>query len=143
MSIQEALNDPAAKWTRKPPAPLAVVKQLVADSPVELPTDYISFLARTNGGCGGIACPADGFDLWPAEKVIENNDSYQTGEFIPGFLGFGSNGGGELFAFDARQGQPYPVVMIPFIPMQAANAKPVAPDFAGFVSLLGRVYHNA
>ena len=42
--------------------------------------------------------------------------------FAPGFLGFGSNGGGELLAFDAA-GR---IVMLPMVGMSAHDAKLVA-----------------
>lgn len=57
------------------------------------------------------------FQLWPAEKVIEYNNSYKVAENVPGFFGFGSSGGGEMLAFDMRGGKPRKVVMIPFIVM--------------------------
>ncbi len=79
----------------------------------------------------------------PTADVLANNREYQLTEFLPGFFGFGSNGGGELLALDCRGRPPWPVNMVPFIPLDAAEAQPVAADFGGFVRLLGRVCPDA
>ena len=81
--------------------------------------------------------------MWPTVEVLTNNQEYQLPEFLPGFFGFGSNGGGELLALDCRLKQPWPVVMVPFIPLDAAEAQRVAADFGGFVRLLGRLCTDA
>jgi hypothetical protein len=81
--------------------------------------------------------------LWPAEEVVDYNQGYEVEMNIPGFFGFGSNGGGELFAFDTRQGKPWPVVMVPFIPMIADEAIVIADDFAEFVRAIGSRYAGA
>jgi hypothetical protein len=62
------------------------------------------------------------------------NLGYQVPEFAPGFLGFGSSGGGEMLAFDA-DGR---VVMIPFIPMSPELALPVADSWSEFVERIER-----
>ena len=58
-------------------------------------------------------------------------------EFVPGFFGFGSNGGGELLAFDVRGSCPWPIVMIPFIPMEVDEAIKVAGSFDELIYLIG------
>ncbi len=50
-------------------------------------------------------------------------------EFLPGFFGFASSGGGELLAFDLRKGAPYHIVMLPFVPMDADEAIEIASSF--------------
>ena len=57
-------------------------------------------------------------------------------EALPGFFGFGSNGGGELLAFELSSPEA-PVFMVPFIPLEATEAVLVAPSFLAFVSLFG------
>ena len=48
-----------------------------------------------------------------------------------------------MLALDCRGQFPWPVVMVPFIPLDGAEAWPVAADFGGFVRLLGRVRPDA
>jgi hypothetical protein len=102
-----------------------------------LPPEYIEYLHITNGGVGDLGVEPGWFVLWRTEKVVEQNEGYEVRKNVPGFFGIGSNGGGELLAFDARSEQPWPVVMSPFIPMDEAEARQVAPDFESFVRLMG------
>jgi hypothetical protein len=67
--------------------------------------------------------------LWPLDQIDQLNRDYHVAEFAPGFLGFGSNGGGELLAFDAS-GR---VFMIPFVGMSVEDARPVAKSWNQFV----------
>ena len=53
---------------------------------------------------------------------------------MPGFLGFGSSGSGEMFAFDAK----HQVFMIPFIGMDPEEAQLVAGAWIEFVNLMER-----
>jgi len=75
--------------------------------------------------------------VWSAEEVLERNRGYEVPGRLPGFFGFGSNGGGELLAFDMRRGQACPVVAIPFVPMDAEEAIAVSESFAAFQGLMG------
>ena len=66
------------------------------------------------------------------------NLDYEVGRQAPGFVAFGSDGGPELLAFDARRGPPHPVVAMPFGDVAAEEARPVADDFASFLKAAGR-----
>jgi len=100
---------------------------------VALPDDFSSFLTVANGGEGMIG---DNYlILWRTEELAELNDAYQVSEYAPGLLIFGSDGGGEAFAFDTRC-SPWSVVKIPFVGMDLNDARPLASSFAGFLSLL-------
>jgi hypothetical protein len=138
MDISELVKDASAEWDRQSPASRENIAALTAQVGLELPTDYLVFLQNSNGGEGCLAVDPGWFQIWPAEKVAEWNQNYRVAEFIPGFLGFGSNGGGELFAFDMRGNKPWPIVMIPFDWMEPAQAQPVADNFNEFVKKLGR-----
>ena len=140
MNTPDILKDPTAKWEREPPAKSEAVQRFVAESKAELPEDYIALLHYSNGGEGELGVEPGWFQLWPAEKIIEFNRGYEVETNIPGFFGFGSNGGGEMLAFDMRGGKPWKVVMIPFIPMQAENAIVIADDFGVFLQSMGREF---
>jgi len=56
------------------------------------------------------------FRLYPVEKIVALNQAYGVDEFAKGLIIFGSNGGGEAFAFDTRNAS-VAIVQIPFIPM--------------------------
>ena len=96
---------------------------------VTLPGAYLNYLRRIGGGEGELGVDPGWIEFWPAAEVLELNRAYEVRENLPGFFGFGSNGGGELLAFDMREAGKAAVVMVPFIPMSAADAQLVATAF--------------
>ena len=54
-------------------------------------------------------------------------------KYAPGLVFFGSNGGGEAFAFDARVGEGMKIRMVPFVGMSLQDAKFIADTFQGFL----------
>jgi hypothetical protein len=96
---------------------------------VVLPASYLDQLAVSNGGEGDLSVEPGWICFWPAEEVITSNEGYHIPQRLPGFFGFASNGGGELLAFDIRGSEPFPVVMVPFIPMDAREAVQIACSF--------------
>jgi hypothetical protein len=137
MTLEQLVQDPTALWTRRDPVSASIVEQLGAALRA-LPADYLAFLALSNGGEGEIGLQLGWFQLWPAEAVVEMNNGYQVGELLPGYLAFGSNGGGEMLAF-APGGA---VVMVPFLPMDVAEARELAPSFTSLVRAFGRGAHE-
>lgn len=107
-----------------------------------LPSAYLTMLGESNGGEGDLGVDPGWIVLWPAEDVLSNHANYCVAEALPGFLGFASNGGGELLAFDLRGGEPYPIVMIPFLPMEAAEAVQIASSFEELRELMGMEYRR-
>jgi len=127
-------------WTRRePPAEPGAVAALPAASGIELPEDYLSLLRLSNGGEGPLGLEFPGwFQLWPVEKILDLNRGYEVHEYMPGLFGFGSNGGGELLAFDTRRGPPWTIVVVPFIGMSEEALVEIADDFSGFLQFTGR-----
>jgi hypothetical protein len=70
--------------------------------------------------------------LWPLDKVYEYNRDYQVADFAPGFLCFGSNGAGELLAFDERGA----IYCLPAIGMEPKYATPVANSWSEFATYI-------
>ena len=66
--------------------------------------------------------------LWPIQEVAKWNEEYHVPEDAPGFLCFGSNGGGELLAFDDAGA----VYCLPAIGMEPTAATRVADSWADF-----------
>lgn len=91
----------------------------------KLPDDYTAFMLECNGGEGVFGV------LWSVEEVPPFNEDYQVKICAPGLILFGSNGGGEGFAFDTRNN--FNVVRIPFIGMDLKYAKPIASTFTAFL----------
>lgn len=142
MNISDALKDPTAEWIRETPANPDSIDRLVAESKIELSEEYLTLLRYSNGGEGDLAVRPGWFQIWPVEEVIALNEGYEVEQNVPGFFGFGSNGGGKLFAFDTRGDKPWQVVMIPFIPMTVENTIIIAKDFEVFIQAMGHEYED-
>lgn len=69
--------------------------------------------------------------LWPFEQVEKLNSEYKVDELVPSFIGFGSDGGGEMLAASTKDGKIY---SIPFIPMEEKEAVEIAKDIDEFAS---------
>lgn len=138
MDIAEILKDNLDTWIFKPPpASEESINNLVLNAGPALPEKYLDFLRFTNGGEGELGIDPWYFQVWPAEEVIDSNRNYGVQEYIPGFFAFGTNGGGELLAFDMRHEDERRVFMIPMIPMSESDAVEIAPDFETFAMVCG------
>jgi hypothetical protein len=115
------------------PADPGAIVALEVEAGFALPGDYSAFLRKSNGGWGEIG--AHRLQLWPVEELLEYNRACRAAERAPGLLLFGSNGGGEAFAFD-RERPAAPVVMVPVLPMDRNEAVDVAPTFGEFLERL-------
>ena len=127
-------------WYKAEPAEEIEIQKLIANAGIDLPEEYIAFLRFSNGGGGKLGINPGWFQLWKAEEVIQLNKAYQVDKYLPGFFGFGSNGGDELLAFPKSKEKSWKVVMIPFIPMDAKLAILVANNFEEFISAIGKEY---
>jgi hypothetical protein len=101
---------------------------------MKLPEEYVRYCAADGPKEGGLSVQPLWFQLWPLAEVEQLNRDYQVTEFAPGFLGFGSNGGGELLAFGA-DGR---VFTMPFVGMGREHAWLVAESWSGFVEKMER-----
>lgn len=142
MTIIELIQDASAAWDRQPPATESIVAKLASESGYNLPEDYLTFLRQTNGGEGELGVQPGWFQIWNAEEVIEFGVEYEVPKYAPGFFAIGSNGGGEILAFDTRNGTPWTIVALPCIGLEPDAAMTVASSFNEFVAQMGRVYQE-
>ena len=78
---------------------------------IQIPTEYLEYL-RADGRIESFTTEEPGyFILWPVAEIEKMNTEYQVEELMPGFLGFGSDGGGEMLAFDSTGA----VYKLPFV----------------------------
>jgi len=97
----------------------------------EFSADYKDFLNYAAGGEGVIGKDTYVM-LWTPSELKHLNDAYEVSRYAPGLLLFGSNGGGEAFAFDLRQPH-LPVVAVPFVGMELDAIEPLAETFSEFL----------
>jgi hypothetical protein len=98
-----------------------------------LPTT-LQFLEQMNGGEGFVG--KNYLMAWPIEDLIQFNKDYFVDVMAPELFLFGSNGGGETFAFDTRSSPPS-VVAVPSI-VYLEDAIVLAPNFNEFLQHLYR-----
>jgi len=99
-----------------------------------LPSDFKELLKISNGGEGNIGNQY--LIIWAIEELAAYNEQYEVAKYAPGLLVFGSNGGGEAYAFDYRIGSCSGVVKIPFVGMTLQYAEDFAPNFIDFLRRL-------
>ena len=63
------------------------------------------------------------FQLWNKNEIESNNRDYNVEEFLPGYLGIGTSGGGEMLCVEFSSGKCFAV---PFIPMLAEDRIEIA-----------------
>lgn len=112
------------------------IEKFEATSGLSLPLDYLEFLKRSNGGEGFIG-PNSYVILWKLNDLIDLNRSYQVAEYAPGLFVFGSDGGGEAYAFDMRPSLPT-IVSIPFVGMDLSVVRFISPTFTGYLDTLSK-----
>lgn len=96
-----------------------------------LPHDYLEFMRCSNGAEGPIG--STGYlVLWSLEEVITLNQSLEVHKYAPGLILFGSDGGGEAYAF-TMSASPRRFVRIPFIPLDLEEARECGKTFAEFL----------
>ncbi len=71
-------------------------------------------------------------EFWPQEELTQYNVEYEVPVYAPGYFGFATSGGGEMFALSPSGA----VVCLPFIGMEPAVALLVAPSWASFEGML-------
>lgn len=114
-----------------PPADPTAIERFEADSGFRLPRDYVDFLRRSDGGEGFIG-PNAYVIFWRLGELEEMNKAYQVSEYAPGLFVFGSDGGGEAFAFDNRTAEKQ-VVSVPFVGMELELAQKMGSTFSEFL----------
>jgi len=105
---------------------------------VALPESYLALLRYSNGGEGPLAISPLYFQLDPITVTLQQITDDTFGEFFPGLLVFGSNGGGEAIAFDTRCDAPFPIVAFDMTNIDLdESVVSIASDFDAFLDLVG------
>jgi hypothetical protein len=137
MKVRDILCQDEREWLPKEPASAADIAQLPLKAQAELPTEYVELLRFSNGGEGPLALPPRYFVLYSVRECIALfQGNRHIIEQFPGFMLFGSNGGGEYLAFDIRVRPPWPVVMVDAV-AGPETAEQIAPDMATFIQAVG------
>jgi hypothetical protein len=136
MELRALLLGGGHQWDGNPPASDGDIAALVAASAAPLPTAYLALLRLSDGGTAMLGGYPSYVRVWPARTAVEYNRDYEVQQWLPGFVGFGDNGGPDMVGFDTRNGQPYPVCAVPFAPMEWEAAMGQVSDFKTFIGQL-------
>lgn len=117
-----------------PPATVADVDTAERQLAIKLPEPFRNFLLHANGG-EGLSNDRGYVILWRADELAPRNAEYEVNLLAPGFVVFGTNGGGEAYCFDCRAGSQQ-VWALPFIGMEPGAARARAASFAHFIAPL-------
>jgi hypothetical protein len=123
------------RFSANAPAPESEIERFRIEAGFALPDDYLDFMRRADGGEGIIGEAY--VILWRLGELLELNKAYEVDEYAPGLFLFGSDGGGEAFAFDLRS-TTKPVIRAPFVGMDFSLVVAVAPTFVQFLRAVGR-----
>lgn len=112
-----------------------LIKKSMSELGIDFPRDYIAFLKLANGAKGSIG---DSYiSLWSMQDLANNNKGYEVEQYAPGFLLFGSDGGGNAYAFNTLE-DPMTVYRLPFIGMSKDTAEYISDSFTRFLADLSR-----
>ncbi|MBX8487757.1 SMI1/KNR4 family protein [Pseudomonas cichorii] len=125
------------EWHRSPGATETALTALRAAVPQVLPDEYYLLLRLSNGGEGPLPVSPFNFVLDSVEVVLDLWQISYYAQAAPDMFVFGSNGGGELVAFDLRgNSPPWPIVCFDAIAPEE-SVQNIAENFTAFVSLIG------
>ena len=136
IDLQSLLLGGGYQWEANSPATEDAIAALVSACPVELPSEYLALLRLSDGGTASLSGYPSYVRIWPAQTAVEYNRDYEVERWLPGFVGFGDNGGPDMVGFDTRSSQPYRVCAIPFAPMEWEAAMGEVADFSAFIRQL-------
>lgn len=137
-SEDNQMIDSELDWFSQDPASLEAVKHLRDVVPDGIPDTYFKLLEFSNGGEGPLSVFPYNFCLDSIEVVISNLDQETFSEFFPDFYIFGGSGGGELIAFDLREGKEKAIVAIDMANMDLAESVHViAGSLEAFLEYVG------
>ena len=138
MTISELLaTDDRNLQCRNAPANEIVLQEFLSKCSFNPPHDYVEFIRCVNGAEGELAIAPGWFQLWPIEDVLNLNESYKVEQFHPTCFGFGSSGGGVMFAFKRDAIEPSTVFGIPFDSIDPKDICVVADTFIAFANAMG------
>ena len=109
-----------------PPASAQAIADVSRFLPAQLPEDYAALLAQADG------VAADHFTLYRCEELPERNTTFEIGEYAPGFVIIGGDGGGSALVMRGGPGRS-PVFLVGHGDMQPARMVLLAGSLVGWI----------
>ncbi len=137
MMKEQSMEELLSRFNRNAPASDSAILAFEQKAGIHLPAEYVDFLKVSNGGEGFIG-ENSYLIVWKLEELQELNAAYEVNTYAPGLLLFGSDGGGEGFAFD-MEASCSSVVRVPFVGMDRELMRPIATSFVLFLEALDSI----
>ena len=100
-----------------------------------LPKDYIDFLFWSNGGEGEVG--KNYISFWRCGDIVQLNKDYGIQKYLTeNFVAFGTDGGGECYAFDYSEPEKPKIIKCALGDLDINELRNVADTFAEFVEIL-------
>jgi hypothetical protein len=75
-------------------------------------------------------------EFWPRAELDKYNEEYEIEQYAPGFFGFATSGGGEMYAISPSDS----IVVLPFIGMEPEVAVEIASSWSKFEGMLRNAF---
>jgi cell wall assembly regulator SMI1 len=98
--MDERLQDLVAGLEKRPPADVDALLKVAAGHGVELPPDYVEFMAESDGGDGDIG--SRWLELWSVDEITETAEAPEPR--YDGVLLFAGDGSNTVYGFDSLRG---------------------------------------
>lgn len=122
----------SASWKLNGPASLSSIQSVEEELKISFPEDYKDFLLWSNGGES--LRNEISLSLWPVVFIPTSNRDYSVFKYLGNkIIGFGTDGGGILYAFDFNLNIPS-IVSCPLGDLDPNEIKQVSSSFEKFIS---------
>lgn len=120
-------------WAVEPPGEEKLFPIIEKKYSISLPADYKEFMLLCNGGEGDLV--AYYVSLWKLQDVTQLNSDYKINHYLKdNFIGFGTDGGDDCWAFNYVDNHRIPkIVKIPLGDLDLASVVTVANTFTEFI----------
>jgi hypothetical protein len=110
----------------KPPASADAIRSVSQRLPTELPEDYAALLTQSDGVI------ANTFILYSCDELPERNETFEVGEYAPGYVAVGDDNGGRAIILRGGRGCS-PVFLVGHGTMQPADMVRVAESLSEWI----------
>jgi hypothetical protein len=97
-----------------------------------IPSELIQYHGSGAALCREVTVSPWRCEFWPLAQIETSNEKYEVESRAPGYIGFGSSGGGEMYAFSPRGA----IVCLAFVGMSPREELQVAASWTAFEGML-------
>ena len=123
------------KFYRNESCDSSIIKKIEIELGKVFSKDYVDFLFWSNGGEGEIG--ENYISFWRCEDIVQLNKDYSIQKYLAeNFVAFGTDGGGECYAFDYSIPQKPKIVKCSLCALDINELIFIADTFTEFVEVL-------